>query len=175
MKLFIYYIFIFFVIFSLPVSSQQIAVIKIDFIINNQNDFKKFIDLINNDQLEHRKVLNLTDEEIKKNLKKIEESKLILSENELQNMIIQHENNLIKFNEEIRLFNSHYDNQINNFKNLILDKLLILLQDYAKDNGIDLILNDKSYILASNSIDISNVILNELNKYKFNITLEPYK
>jgi len=154
--------------------SQQIVVINIDYVVNNNNDFKNFLESIKIDQIDHRKNFDKLDIDIKEKINEIDELKIILNKQELDNKINENENLLIQFNKKINRFNLHYDNQINDFKKLILDRLLILLQEYASENKIDLILNDKSYIIASNSIDISKIILEKLNNYRFDIKLVPY-
>ena len=79
------------------------------------------------------------------------------------------------FNIEVKNFNSHYDNQINSLKSQILDFTLEILKKYSLDNQIDLILDSNNYILSNNSIDITNILLDEINKKKFNISFEKFK
>ena len=43
-------------------------------------------------------------------------------------------------------------------------EILSLLEIYANQNKIDLVLDSTSYLIASNSLDITDIIKNELNK-----------
>ena len=52
----------------------------------------------------------------------------------------------------------------------IFKEIIVLLEKYAIDNNIDLILDSTSYLIAANSIDITNIIYNELKT--INIKLE---
>ena len=51
---------------------------------------------------------------------------------------------------------------------IILKEIFILLEKYAIENQIDLILDSASYLIASNSIDITDII----NKKLQNINLK---
>ena len=42
------------------------------------------------------------------------------------------------------------------------------------ENNIDLILDSNNYIISSNSINITQIVLEELNKIKFSIDLEKF-
>ena len=64
---------------------------------------------------------------------------------------------------------------MNSFKNTILEKILEILEDFSLENKVDLVLDSNNYILSSNSINITDLILNELNKITFDISFEKYK
>jgi Skp family chaperone for outer membrane proteins len=68
----------------------------------------------------------------------------------------------------------HYDSQINDLKNNILNITLDVLKNYSDENKIDLILDSNNYILSSNSINITNVIKEQVNKKKLEISFEKY-
>lgn len=108
-------------------------------------------------------------------LESIEESKLILNSEEIEQRIRIYNEKLYKFNSEIEKFNSHYDNEISILKNEILKKILEILKKYSTENEIDLILDSNSYIISNNSINITDLINKELNNNNFDISFEKYK
>ena len=57
-------------------------------------------------------------------------------------------------------------------KNQILEKIVKLLEKYAIENKIDLIFDNKNYIIASNSINITDIILKELNTLDLNLQFD---
>ena len=63
--------------------------------------------------------------------------------------------NYLNFTILVEEFNFHYQNQILNIREKILKEILILLEKYAIENNIDLILDSTSYLIASNSLDIT--------------------
>ena len=165
---------IYFCLFSSPILATKIVVIDTEYVVENHIQFISLINKINNDQSLHKDYFNNLENEINKNYDEIEKLKSILNEEELSKKIIVNEENIIKYNKKFENFNLHYQSQIDNMYNKIFNKLLEIIQKYALTNNIDLILNNKSYIIASNSIDISDNILKEINKLKFEIKFEPY-
>jgi len=107
--------------------------------------------------------------------KRIEKLNLILEPSELEKEINNYNLKLNNFNETIENFNVHYDKQINNLKNKIINIILDILKEYSEDNKIDLILDSNNYILSSNSIDITSLIIDKVNKKKIEISFEKYK
>ena len=78
--------------------------------------------------------------------------------------------NYLNFTILIEEFNFHYQNQIINIREIILKEIIKLLEKYAIENNIDLILDSTSYLIASNSLDITIDINSELEK--LNLKLE---
>ncbi len=168
-------IFIFLFFHSHAVNATDIKVVDIDLLINKNEDFINLIKFIENDQIEHKKKFEKTEIKLQEDLKNIDNSRLILDQNEIENQIQNYNNDLNSFNDLIQKFNNHYEKQLNFLKNKILQTIVEILKNYATENKIDLILDTKSYIIATNSINITDDILIELNKIKFDIEFEKYK
>ena len=166
---------IFFIVFSNNLFANNIRVVDLQYLINENNFVQLLIDKIEKDQITHRQKFAEIEEKLKSELEKIEELKLILESAELDKEIDIYNQNLNKFNLEVNEFNIHYENQLNNLKNTILENLLIILKKYSSDNKIELILDSKSYILASNSINITEIILTDLNKIDLKIRFEKFE
>ena len=173
--IFKYLFFIIVTLFSLNCNSNNIRVINLDLIVNQNISFQELINKIENDQSIHRDNLLKIENDLSSKLEEIEELKLILSSKELQNEIEIYNSELNKFNEKVNNFNLHYDKQLNNMKNKILDKILELIKEYSMENKIDLIIESKSYIMASNSIDISQIIIEKLNNIKFETNFKKFE
>ena len=99
---------------------------------------------------------------------------LILEPSVLEKEIENYNIKLNSFNETIKNFNLHYDKQINNLKNKIVGIILDELKKYSEDNKIDLILDSNNYILSSNAINITDLILDQVNKKNIEISFEKY-
>ena len=95
--------------------------------------------------------------------KRIEKLNLILEPSELEKEIENYNSKLNNFNETIKNFNLHYDRQINNLKNKIISIILDVLKKHSEDYKIDLILDSNNYILSSNSINITDLIKDQVN------------
>ena len=81
---------------------------------------------------------------------------------------------LNNFNDKIQKFNLHYELQINNLKNRIVNIILEILKQYSEDNKIDLVLDSNNYVLSSNSINITDIIKDKVNNKSIEINFEKY-
>lgn len=155
--------------------ATNIRVIDLNYLLNENILFKNFLSEIEEDQKDYKLIFKNQENELKLKLEEIEELKLILDSNEFQKEINKYNNEFNLFNSKIQKFNMHYESQLNNLKNKILNVILELLKNYSSDNKIDLILDSNSYIISDNSINITNFILDKLNKVNISIDLEKYK
>jgi len=169
-------IFLIFIIisFSTNALSTNIKVLDFQHIIENNINISILYDEINKDQILHKE--NFTKEELnlKNELERIEKLKLILESAELEKEIDNYNNQLNTFNDKIQKFNLHYEVQINNFKNRVVNIILEILKQYSEDNKIDLVLDSNSYILSSNSINITDIIKDKVNNKSIEINFEKY-
>ena len=163
---------IFFVLLSQSIQSQKIVVIDLEYLINNSNQYQKIIKKILKAQELKKNNFEKEEEAIKSNQNEIENSKLILSKDELKLKVDEYNKILSNFKDSIDEFNFHYDNQISKVRNQILEKSVKLLEKYAIENKIDLIFDNKNYIIASNSIDITDIILKELETLDLNLQFD---
>ena len=165
----------FFYIYTFALLATNVRVIDLQLLINNNKELLNLISKIEQDQTLHRESFKTTELELQLELKKIDELKLILETSELEKEINIYNDSFNKFNEKIEKFNFHYENQINLLKNNILEKILEILKEYSLDNQIDLILDSNNYILSSNSINITNIIQDDLNKLNDDANFEKFK
>ena len=166
MKINIPLIFLF-IIFTTNSYATTIRVIDLQKIIDNNKILNELLNLIENDQTNHREKFKKQEIELESELQRINELKLILDNVELEKEINGYNEKLQNFNQEIEKFNIHYENQINTLKNKIINNTLELLKKYSLDNQIDLILDSNNYILSSNSINITDLILDQ--SYQLNL------
>ncbi len=169
MKLIFFIIFIILNSLTSIAFSKSLAVVNLQFLIDNNiiyNDVVKEMEL---EQKIYLKEFEIRENELKLVFEEIEASKLILNENELNFQIDNYNKELSEFSMLIEEFNIHYQNQIMNLREVILKEIIKLLEKYAIDNKIDLILDSSSYLIASNSLDITNDIYIELEKLEFKL------
>ena len=163
---------IFFVLLNQSIQSQTIVVIDLEYIINNSNQYQEIIKKILKAQKLKKNNFEKEEETIKSKQNEIENSKLILSKDEFKLKVDEYNKILSNFKDSIDDFNFHYDNQILKIKNQILEKIVKLLEKYAIEKKIDLIFDNKNYIIASNSIDITDIILKELDTLDLNLKFD---
>ena len=150
--------------------AQTIATVNIDFLINNNLAYKDVVNKIENSQKKYLSQFEIKENEFNQILEDIENSKLILSENELNKKIEDYNIQISSFASLVDEFNLHYQEQIINIRENILKQVIVLLEKYAIENNVDLVLDSTSYLIASNSLDITTFINIELEK--LNLKLE---
>tara|TARA_B100000963_G_C22571654_1_gene646389 strand:+ start:114 stop:647 length:534 start_codon:yes stop_codon:yes gene_type:complete len=171
------YIIIFLLInlFSSVVLSQTIAVVNIQSLIDNNHFYNNILKEIEINQQTYLTDFNNKENDLKTILKEIEDSKLILSEDEINLRIDNYNNALSEFTILIEEFNIHYQNQIILIRESILKEIINLLEKYAIENSLDLVLDSTSYLIASNSLDITNDIKTELEKLNLNLDYKDFE
>ena len=175
MKLIYIIIFLFINTFSFNIFSQTIAIVNVQSLIDNNKIYQKTIKNIEQNQEKYLKDFNIMENDLIIKLNEIEESKLILNEEEINIQIENYNNQLSQFNILIEEFNFHYQNQIIKIREIILQEILKLLEKYALENSVDLILDSTTYLIASNSLDITFDINSELEKLNLNLEYKDFE
>ena len=171
-KIQIIFFFIFFSIFSTLQAEEKIAYIDIDFLLNESIAGK----LITNN-LETKYKSNI--EKFKLVEKKLlEEEKNVISK---QNILskIDFEKKINDLKEKIKVFNKEKNNsmkELNQIKNkstsILIKNINPLMENYAKNNSIDIILSKKSILLGKSDLEITDEILKLLNEKIKEIKIE---
>jgi len=175
LKLIYIIIFFFINIITSITFSQTIAIVNVQSLIDNNIIYKKTLKDIESNQQKYLKDFDTKENELKTKLQDIQEAKLILSDEEVNFQIENYNNELLKFTTLIEEFNLHYQNQIINIKEVILKEILKLLEKHAIENRIDIILDSTTYLIASNSLDITNSINEELEKLNLNLEYKDFE
>ena len=158
-------LFLLFLIFkSQNVFSNNIAVINIEDIINNNKLYLEILEKIEASQKIDSTLIKDEEQKLEELLKEIDESKLLLSENEINKLINEYNIKFNEFSQKIKEFNDHFQNQIIEIRKVILQEIIVLSEKYAKKNNIDLVIDSTSYLIASNEINMTNIIKEELSK-----------
>ena len=175
MKL-IYIIILFFTnIYSFNIYSQTISIVNLQSLIDNNQFYQKIVKDIETNQEKFLQDFNIMENELTIKFNEIEQSKLILSEEEINIQIEDYNNQLSQFTILVEEFNYHYQNQIIKIRETILKEILKLLEKYALTNSVDLILDSTTYLIASNSLDITDDISNELEKLNLNLEYKDFE
>ena len=175
MKLIYIIIFLFINIFSSNIFSQTIAIVNIQSLIDNNKIYQKTVKDLEINQKKYLNDFEMMENKLTIQLNEIEESKLILSEEEITKQIEDYNNQLSQFNIIIEEFNFHYQNEIIQIREIILKEILKLLEKYALENSVDLILDSTTYLIASNSLDITDYINSELEKLNLNLEYKDFE
>ena len=170
--IFLYILLLF--IFPNVIYASKIGVVNIDILIEKNNSYVEVVKNIEKSQEKYLKDFNKIEIKLQNMLDELESSRIILNEEETNKAIFEYNKELASFTELIDKFNDHYQNQLLNIKNQILREIIKLLEKYALDQDIELILDSTSYLIASNALDITDAINTELNKLKIDLNFEEF-
>jgi outer membrane protein len=145
-------------------SEEKIVFVDIDYILVNSIAGKKI-----NSQIEEKS--KKLETEYKNNKKKIDDKKSnlikqknVLSESEFKKKYQELETDIKKYNNELANNNKKLAIYKNKAQNEFLIKLNQILQTYAKDNSISLMLNKQFILLGKNDLDLTKSLLSIFDK-----------
>ncbi len=154
----------FFINVNIAKSDDRVAFIDLDLVLKNSNiglTILKELDQINNNNIQK---LQIKEKELKKNENEIKAKQNIISEQEFSKEV-----DLLR--ERLKKFRSLRDKIISDFelkKNASLKKFFIkinpIIQEYMEKNSIDILLDRKNVFIGKNKSDITNIIIDEVNK-----------
>ncbi len=170
-----YIFFITSVVFASNVYSTNIVVIDVNSLINNSKHFLEISNKINFSQQEYKNNLKNIEQNLYKKKEELENLKLIVNDEEFNIKKNEYYNEVANFENDVANFNNHYENEIINIKNIIFSKISELIQNYAIENQIDLILDKNQYLLSSDKINISEKILIKLNDSIIDLEFNEYE
>ena len=163
-KKFFLFLILFFLSLTYSFSSEKIAFIDIDYILNNSNLGKIIIIELEEKNKKNIQTLSKKEQNLKKKKEDINKTKNISSKEQL-------EKDIANFNQEIEKYRSEKDKVLNEFKLLkekkldnFLRKINPLIQEYMKTNSIDVLLEKKQIFIGSSSINITDDIIELINK-----------
>ena len=147
-------------------AEKKIAFIDIDMIINQSEFGKKSYKKIDNDfKKENEKLIKIEKNLISKK-KEILNQKNILSEEELNNKVIDLQKEINDFQKKKRLINEKFNKMRRDKTNEMVQSLNVILSKYADENNISMIIQKKFIVIAKSGLDITNEILKIFNKEK---------
>ena len=145
-------------------SNDKVSFIDIDFILKNSNLGKSILNEIENLNKKNIDELRNKEKELKKIEEEIKSKKKILSEEEFNKEV-----NLLK--ERIKKYRIYKDELVKDFKqnekkkiNLFFKEVNPIIQKFMDKNSIDILLDRKNVFIGKKNSDITNQIIQELNK-----------
>ena len=148
---------------SIAVSSENIVFIDIDYVLNNSNFGKNIYNDLNDINEKNLNYLSEKEKLIKEKKLSIEKMKNISSNEKFESDVklfnAQVEKYKVEKDKILNDFIKKKDEKLNNF----LIKINPLIQDYMKENSIDLILEKNQIFIGNSNKDISDEILKIVN------------
>ena len=169
MKLFSFFLLI--IIYSSTIYSAEIATFKLSYIIDNSLEYNEFINKLEILKTKMQNELLEDENKLIDEKSKIEESKIIFSETEYNQQIEDFNSLADSFKEKFDEFNNHINMNIEKNKKILINEIIEITKILSLDKKFDIILNEDQYFIASDNIDISNQIIERLNKKKLDLKI----
>ena len=150
--------------FKIASANEKIAFIDLNYIMNNSLAGTSINNFINDLSKKKNKDFKLIENKIKR-----DENELISKKNIIDESIYNKKVNEIKirikdYKLERQKFNKNLNEKKIKYNNFLLEKLNPIISNYVENNLITIVLPKKMIILGKKDLDITNQILEILNK-----------
>ena len=170
-KLIIFFLF-FFNVFNIVQAAEKIVYVDIDFLLNQSVAGKLITKKLETQYKKNIEKFKITEKKLIDKEKKLISQKNILSQEVYKKKI----NDL---NNEVKVFNEDRNNELkllNEIKNkstsMLIKVINPLIENYAKENTIDIILPKSNILIAKSELEITGQILELLNEEIKEIIIE---
>ena len=162
-RLLILFIFLFF--YSTNVfSSDKTVFIDIEKTIKLSNAGKSIVEELKKKQIENKKKIEIQKNKILSEENEIKKLKNIITEDELKKKISILQKNVNEFNNDKNKINEEFNRMKNNFFVEQMKIITPVVKQYMEDNNIDIVIEKKNIFIANSEKDITNNIIELLNK-----------
>ena len=155
---------IFFFFTGLSQSNEKIVYLDVDFVLANSDKGKIILSNLEEKNKENIKILQSKEKILKDQETQIIKQKNIISEDSYKEKVNNLKNKIDIFKKDkdklVKNFNQLRQQEINEFIKLV-DQIL---GEYVEKNAIDLVLNKKDILMGKNEYNITNDILELVNK-----------
>ena len=162
-KLRLLLLIVFFVSINSTSNANNIAYVNLDRILQNSNLGKKILTRIDQQKNIEKKKINERENNIKSLEEEIKNKQNIISKDEFNK-------ELSKLRKSINELQSYKKQVYNNFEKskndeiiLFFDQINPYVQDYLKENSIDILFNNKNIVIGKDSLDITDKLINIIN------------
>ena len=163
-KKIILYITLSFLVYSQTFAENKIAYLDIDFILSNTNIGKSVFQKLKLIEEDKSKKFKSKELKLKEEENKILASKTIITEDQLKINISDFQKKLKNYQktkvDEINKLKKKRNDEIINLINLINP----IIEDYASENSISILIDKKNIYLADKNLDITNNLIELIDK-----------
>ena len=145
-------------------STEKVVFLDIQFIIDNSKLGMFYKNKLLNINDENKTKLISQQKKIKSEENEINKQKNILKKEEIDNKINKLNQLLNKYQKDLKKNNQILSAEQKKYTKIILDNLNPIVTKYVKDNDILIVLDKKNILVGSKALDITENILNKLNK-----------
>ena len=161
-KNFKFVIIFFFITFNLQ--STEIATININNILEKSISYNNFLNELNKKKTKFENKISLKENDLNLLNLEIQDSELIINQNELDILISKYNKEVQNLENEIKQINLFFSKNIEINKNKIINQIISFIGEISKSVKFDIILTEDQYFMSSKNIDISDRVIEIINK-----------
>ena len=145
-------------------STEKVVYLDVQFIIDNSKIGLFYKDKLIKIKDENKSKLISQQKKIKNEENEINKQKNILKKEEIDNKIKKLNQLLNTYQKDLKKNNQILSDEQKKYTKIILDNLNPIVTKYVKDYDILIVLDKKNILVGSKALDITENILNKLNK-----------
>lgn len=158
-------LFIIFIIIPQVVHAEgKIAYLDIQKILQTSNIGKSTLNELNSISQKNIETIKGKEAALKKKEEEIKLKKNLLSQDELSQEIEKLKKNFINLRNEKDKLSSEFNKLKNDKMNLFFEKISPIVQEFMKENNIEILLDRKNIFIGKANSDITNDIILAINK-----------
>ena len=146
------------------VSLEKIVFFDLDYVVSKSKAGANISKKLEKQNKINIDVLNKEQEKLKKELEDIKKVQNIIDKKELEKKIKTHNDNVKNFNKKKKELSNNLTQQKKKEIVQLINKINPILEEYMKANSIDFILSKQGVYLSKKSYDITQEILEIVNK-----------
>ncbi len=161
------YLILFLNFFNTSNAEQRVKFVNIDLLVNKTKIGNQMLAKISSIDKENIKKLKSFEKQIKEKQEEIKIKKNVISEIEFEKEVTNLNKKILDFNNQKKSMVEELTNFKNKELNLFFENIKPLVQNYMKENSIDMIVNSKNIFMGNNKSDITNDLIEKINiKFK---------
>ena len=153
-----------FLIYTHASAEQKIAYLDMKFVLNNSKAGKGAQDFLLKSFKENQEKLTNQENELKKEESDLLAQKTILTKEEYQKKSDNLRKKVIDYQSQRRTSLEKITSQRAEARQKLLEKLDPIMKTYINENNISLIIDRKNVLMGNTNLDITNIIVEKLNK-----------
>ncbi len=134
--------------------------------MENNKDFILFLDELSDLKENKESEFIIRENKLIEIQNEINNSNNIFNENEINKKINQYNQQISFFKKDVEEFNLFINENLNYNRTIILKKIAEVAEIISINKNIDIIIESENYFISSENIDISQLIIKEINKNK---------
>ena len=148
-------------------AEQSVKFVNIDLLVNKTKIGNQMLTKIRSLDKKNIEKLKSLEKQIKEKQEEIKLKKNVISEIEFEKEVTNLNKIILDFNNQKKTMVKNLTNIKNKELNLFFEKIKPLVQNYMKENSIDMIVNSKNIFMGNNKSDITNDLIEKINiKFK---------